>query len=217
MRRQLAEQVDSLGVDEVWMIDVGGDAIGAGDETGLRTAGGVTLTWHPSEATALLVAAALGARGRVEIRNRGLGVTSPDVHRVDVAPLVATTAHVRALTDTSTLDEAEGAKSRIRGTSEIDYERSKAVGLGPRSVARRPRDGLRRAADTYLAAAHAQGVDHLTFRRLAEALDAAPADVLSLHADVAAAGPQPGPALPLRRTTRRIHSRGWQAEKHSTR
>ena len=32
-------------------------------------------TWHPSEATALLVAAARGLRGRVEIRDAGLGVT----------------------------------------------------------------------------------------------------------------------------------------------
>jgi hypothetical protein len=67
------------------------------------------LGWHPSEATALLAAAALGVRGRVEIRDSGTSVGLTDrsavIHAIDLAALARETPHVEALADSATLAE----------------------------------------------------------------------------------------------------------------
>ncbi len=143
------------------------------------------LGWHPTEATALLAAAALGARGRVEIRDSGTPVEltdrSADIYRVDLPALVTDTRYVAPLAETATFDQAEDVIRRICGTSEIDYERAKALRLSsPRPP--RPIEELRRDADVYTAEARAKGIDYLTFRRLAEALDTSPDDIARLRA-----------------------------------
>ncbi|MGW5861415.1 DUF1152 domain-containing protein [Streptomyces sp. NPDC055239] len=88
------------------------------------------LTWHPSEATALLTATALGARGLCEIRDAGLPVPltaeGSTVRQVDLAGAFAANRLAQALAATTTLDEAETRCRTVCGTSEIDYERAKA-------------------------------------------------------------------------------------------
>lgn len=132
------------------------------------------LTWHPSEATALLTATALGARGLCEIRDASLPVPltaeGPNVHEVDLETAFAANRLAQAIAATTTLDEAEEACRTVCGTSEIDYERSKARGLlqHQRSPTA-PHDLLTQIKDFEQAAA-TRGATHTTVRRLAEAL-----------------------------------------------
>ncbi|MEV6752402.1 DUF1152 domain-containing protein [Streptomyces sp. NPDC051214] len=133
------------------------------------------LTWHPSEATALLTATALGARGLCEIRDAGLPVPltaeGPTVHEVDLATAFAANRLAQAITATTTLDEAEEACRTVCGTSEIDYERKKARDLQLRQQKNptTPRDLLTQIKN-FEKAATTRGSTHTTIRRLAEAL-----------------------------------------------
>ncbi|WP_165036716.1 DUF1152 domain-containing protein [Candidatus Protofrankia californiensis] len=160
------------------------------------------LAWHPTEATALLIAAALGARGTVEIRDNGTPVEltdhSADIYGVDLAALVPSTRHVASLADTGTLAQAEDVIRRVCGISEIDYEREKAQRLSSPRFRHRRRfaEDLCRDADAHIAAARARGIDYLTFRRLAEALDVYPDDIAELQARLLAEQAE-RPALPL--------------------
>ncbi|MEU6993139.1 DUF1152 domain-containing protein [Streptomyces sp. NPDC046465] len=132
------------------------------------------LTWHPSEATALLTATALGARGLCEIRDAGLQVPltaeGPTVHQVDLAAAFTANRLARAITATTTLDEAEEVCRTVYGTSEIDYERAKARGLLQQQRGRTaPHDLLTQIKD-FEEAATTRGSTHTTVRHLAEAL-----------------------------------------------
>ncbi|WP_229926074.1 DUF1152 domain-containing protein [Streptomyces longispororuber] len=133
------------------------------------------LDWHPSEATALLAATALGARGLCEVRDAGLPVPltdeGPTVHHVDLRAAFTANRLARALADTTTLDEAEERCRTICGTSEIDYERAKAQRLGRQQAVGPsvPRD-LPAQIRNFEQAAIARGTTHTTIRRLAEAL-----------------------------------------------
>ncbi|MDT3439015.1 DUF1152 domain-containing protein [Pseudofrankia sp. BMG5.37] len=142
------------------------------------------LAWHPSEVTALLVASALGIRGRVEIRDQGLaldlGPRSAEVHVVGLTSLAENAPYVAALADTTTLDEAEEVIRRVRGFSEIDYERKKAAAMRSSRSARSAAT-LLREAEKYCVDARARGVAYLAFRRLAEVLDVSPGDIRALH------------------------------------
>jgi len=130
------------------------------------------LDWHPSEATALTAAAALGLRGTVEIREHGhvvdLADTSPDVFAVDHARLLAHSATATALIRTRTLDEAEEAVRSICGRSELDHERSKAERRRSSTTPAPQLDDLVATVYRYSADAQRRGIDYLTFRRLAE-------------------------------------------------
>ena len=142
------------------------------------------LDWHPSEATALLAGAARGLRGRVEVRDSGLGVDltdrSPNVYRLDLADALAANQLASRLIATASLAEAEDITRSVCGFSEIDYERDKADRLGPRQPGR-----LTQKTDDAICAferdAASRGVDYVTFRRIAEATSLGPAAATALR------------------------------------
>lgn len=226
LREQLAASLQAIDADALVVVDVGGDVLGTGEETGLRspladalvlaTAHGLTpdgrvwvagpgvdgelsaydvlsrvrsiggvplppfpadvgalalpvLRWHPSEATALFVAAAQGIRGLVDIRSGGMPVQLGDVsscvyacgvdNAFDVSPLANSVAGSRTLLD------AEQRVIELCGISEIAYETRKAGtaklidGYMPEML-----DEIR----VYAAEALGQEINYATFRRLAE-------------------------------------------------
>ncbi|MFD9881610.1 DUF1152 domain-containing protein [Streptomyces alboflavus] len=128
----------------------------------------------PSEATALLAATALGARGLCEIRDVELPVSltaeGPTVHQVDLAGAPAANRLAQAIAATTTLDEAKARCRTVCGTSEIDYERAKAQ----RRSEHQPTDAVPHDFLTQIKnferAAATRGSAYATVRRLAEAL-----------------------------------------------
>jgi len=111
------------------------------------------LDWHPSEATALLTAAALGLRGAVEVRDAGLVVeltdNSPVICGLTLQDTLAVNAVAARVAGTDSLDEAEGVARDACGFSEIDYERRKAVRSSvDRPASRLPLTGPLRASST---------------------------------------------------------------------
>lgn len=135
------------------------------------------LARHPSEATALLAAAARGLRGRAEIRDGGLPVRLTD-HSAQVlrTPLAAVDSPlVRALAGSASLPEAERLTREICGFSELDYERHKA---GRPRPARLP-ENLDESIRAFERAARQRGADYVTFRRIAEAIGAPLAELRS--------------------------------------
>ncbi len=158
-----AEVLDALDADPVQRLD----------RADIEPFAGV-LDWHPSEATALLAAAACGVRGRVEIRDRGLPITltdhSPAVYRIPLARALRRNRIARELAGTATLSEAEAICRRVCGRCEIDYERTKA-----RRLAASPPSAsvdLDWAIRAFERAARARGVEYVTTRRVAEAIPA---------------------------------------------
>jgi hypothetical protein len=132
-----------------------------------------TLDWHPSEATALLVAAARGLRGSVEIRDAGLVVPlterSREVYVLSLDEAVTFNRLAAALPTTSGLDDAERISREVCGFSEIDYEREKAA----RPDSSRPvatLESLDPLVSEFEYEAANRGIDFVTFRRIAEAL-----------------------------------------------
>lgn len=150
------------------------------------------LDWHPSEATALLAAAAIGRRGRVEVRDAGLTValtdTSPNVYALDLDDALALNKLAHATSSTTTLDDAEQITRDLCGFSEIDYERTKAgraSGTRPTMITAEVDDTIRQLEDD----AAQRHVDFLTFRRLAEATHLAPAAAADLRQHLSATRP----------------------------
>ncbi|MFF3257372.1 DUF1152 domain-containing protein [Actinacidiphila glaucinigra] len=132
------------------------------------------LEWHPSEATAMLGAAARGVRGLCEIRDAGLPVPltdeGPTVHEADLDNALHRNALSRALVSTSSLEEAEQHSREICGYSEIDYERNKALWLSEQSVVPLDPDNVLSELSHFEAEARNRGITHTTFRRLTESL-----------------------------------------------
>lgn len=232
----LTEQLGVLaalltGASRVYLVDVGGDVLATGSETGLKSpladalmlaasarlgstvetlvAGpgldgeltdtevmarldclgaerALTLTeratapalsvleWHPSEATALLVAAARGLEGTAEIRDAGTQIRlSPqgrDVWSVPTTAAIGSSLGAH-LFDTTSIEDAEQTLRRVLGWTELDHERRKAAA----STATR-NDTAATVDSTVLdrvrhieAEAAARNSDYITFRRLAEA------------------------------------------------
>lgn len=129
------------------------------------------LTWHPSEATALFVAAAMGARGTVEIRDMGTAVrladTSSACFHVEGLPLYEHNQIAQAIAHTGSLDEVESVIREHRGETEIDYERAKLKRPAPSGAGSQGRS-LTEAIDCELRAAARRDAAFLTSRRLAE-------------------------------------------------
>jgi hypothetical protein len=141
------------------------------------------LGWHPTEATALLAAAALGIRGVVEVRRKSISVRLSDTSAtVWIARLEAVADHsltVRGLSGTKSLDEAE---TQIRQTtiSEIDSERANLKKINAAGVpSNAPAIPLQAAR--YVRTAMDRGVDLITSRRLAEAVGQPLLDVVELQ------------------------------------
>ncbi|GGO47563.1 hypothetical protein GCM10012286_41150 [Streptomyces lasiicapitis] len=132
------------------------------------------LNWHPSEATALLAATALGARGLCEVRDAGLPVPltdeGPTVHQADLTPAFASNRLAQSIADTTTLGEAEERCRAVSGTSEIDYERAKAQRLSQQQTDHADPHGLLDQIKDFEQAAVTRGTTYTTVRRLTEAL-----------------------------------------------
>ncbi|MEU8528440.1 MULTISPECIES: DUF1152 domain-containing protein [Streptomyces] len=183
---QIAEAAEKYAVDEVKVVDVGGDVFARGDEPTLlsplpdalviaacATAGVparlflagpgldcevperdllpdagtdyVTLTasdtrsvehvfdWHPSEASALLAAAARGLRGGCVVRDTGRPVVLSDagarVYRIPIDRVLARNrlAHALYVRDVDSLDAAEQVSRDVCGFSELQRERERAL------------------------------------------------------------------------------------------
>jgi Protein of unknown function (DUF1152) len=151
------------------------------------------LTWHPSEATALWVAAGLGLRGIVEVRDTGTPVTltdnAGDVWVLGLRQAIEANPIAGDLLDagTTSLDDVESVVVKSAGRSELEYERAKA--------ARPMRDtditltDLEPEVAAFQAAARSRGASYVTFRRLAEGLgcpsrlDALRAWLIQTHAE----------------------------------
>jgi hypothetical protein len=130
------------------------------------------LAQHPSEATTLLAAAALGMSGRAEIRDSAglvsLDGGSTDVYLLDGSAALASNHLAQELVTTKSLAEAEAITVALCGRSELDYERRKAkmlLATNPPSPTEM-RDRLQR----YWSYATAHGISLATFRRLTEVM-----------------------------------------------
>lgn len=86
--------------------------------------------WHPSEAGALLVAAARGVHGVCGTRDAPQPVhlddTARQVHRLTLDRVLELSPLARALAGCSALEEAEAASRAVCGFSEIERERLRA-------------------------------------------------------------------------------------------
>jgi hypothetical protein len=134
--------------------------------------------WHPSEATGLLCAAAAGARGTAEIRDRGFPVAltdhTPEVHTLPGARVFEINRLARAMASTRSLAAVEDVMRATGRDSEIDYERRKAQ-QRLRSPETAPAFAPATAAfvdqlDALRGDAAKRGVDFITLRGLAERL-----------------------------------------------
>jgi hypothetical protein len=130
------------------------------------------LAQHPSEATTLLAAAALGMTGRAEIRDStglvSLNGGSADVYVLDASAAVASNQLAQELVTTHSLGEAEATTVAICGRSELDYERRKAAMLLAMSPP--PAAEMRERLQSYWSSATARDITLATFRRLAEVM-----------------------------------------------
>jgi hypothetical protein len=130
------------------------------------------LAQHPSEATTLLAAAALGMTGRAEIRDRAglvsLDGGSAEVYVLDASAVVASNQLAQELVTTHSMVAAEAVTVAICGRSELDYERRKATRL--RAMKPPPETEMRERLQRYWSLATARGITLATFRRLTEVM-----------------------------------------------
>lgn len=135
-----------------------------------------TLTWHPSEVTALLAVAAAGARGVVEIREGGsrivLDDTTSQLWSCSLDRLADRSLLIRPLADTTAFQQAEDIVRRVCGHCETDYERAKAGRITAEPGQELTVEQLERNALAIETAAAERGADFLTMRRLVEAAGA---------------------------------------------
>lgn len=131
------------------------------------------LEWHPTEATALTAAAALGRRGTVEIREQGhvveLTDDSPNAYAIDHGSMLGHSRPAQAVHESCSIDDADNAVRTVCGRSELDRERRKSH-IRRTAAAPRPTNELLAEALAYCEHARTRGIDYVTFRRLAEVL-----------------------------------------------
>jgi hypothetical protein len=129
--------------------------------------------WHLSEASGLLAAAAMGARGRAQMQAGGSVVELTEevtlLHRLDLQAVLSGASPANALRGATSLDEAQDALVALGAKSELEYERQKAADskLTDRVMGTHALVG---AVDSLADEATNNGVDLLTLRRVAEAL-----------------------------------------------
>ncbi|MFE2865502.1 DUF1152 domain-containing protein [Embleya sp. NPDC059259] len=162
-------------------------------------------TWHPSEATSLLSAAARGTRGVCEIRDAGLPVVLTDanagVYRLDLDDALAINLLARRLIATTSLDQAEQITRDVCGFSELDHERNKATWLSTRPPTDGSKDDRSARLAAFLTEAANRGSDYVTFRRLAEALEIPQAELPTFRAALIATTPDSDTPLVWRTRT----------------
>lgn len=218
---QLQRLTTSIGVDQLVVVDVGGDILARGPESELRspladsltmaaaletkiptsavvlgpgadaelpegkvlgllegvgstmcghiTAGDVrnlepVLSWHPTEASAVVAAAAAGVRGSVAMRRGRLPVPitdrTPQLWKFPL-PIWTLVPLANALRDTDSLAAAERVMRAV-AISEIDFERRVAA---EKPLQRPPMD-----LPSVISDMKAVGATHITSRRLSETL-----------------------------------------------
>lgn len=123
------------------------------------------LSWHPTEASALVAAAAEGLRGSAIMRRGAAPVRITDrtpavwiIHD----PLLSSFPLARVLQGSKSLPEAENV-ARVSAVNEIDFERDVRKGL-------KGRHSLR-TVPQLIADMEAAGATHITHRRLTETLE----------------------------------------------
>ncbi|MEW1637964.1 DUF1152 domain-containing protein [Streptomyces sp. NPDC093801] len=169
------------------------------DAAHTETVSGV-FDWHPSEAGALLVAAARGVRGVCGTRDAPRPVLLDDaarqVHRLTLDRVLALSPLARALAGCASLEEAEDASRAVCGFSEIARERHRAAHPerppGPRPAPHRPAPDAASLTDRFAAwerDALAQGIAYATTRRITEDLDLTGPQARILLAGLRTAGP----------------------------
>lgn len=145
------------------MEDIEAEVVGQVSRADVRTLMPV-LSWHPTEATALVAAGAQGVRGFVAMR-RGREPVPVTDHTLQAwmapNPSFSLFPLARLLRTTTSLSQVEDAM-RIASINEIDFERK--VAAEPPS--QRPRKMLPQV----LAEMTAVGATHITERRLSETL-----------------------------------------------
>lgn len=145
--------------------------------------------WHPSEASALLVAAARGVRGVCGTRDAPqpvhLDARAAAVHRLTLDRALSLSPLARALAGTAGLAEAEEASRAVCGFSEIERERHRAAALPAAPPVPRPdRDpaAVRARFAAWEREALADGIAYATTRRITEDLDLAAGEARGLFA-----------------------------------
>lgn len=145
------------------------------------------LEWHPSEATGLLIAAATGKRGTVEIRDAGsqvaLTTDSSSVIAIPQEYLDTANPYSTQLLSARSLDEADNIVRDIhKKPSELDYERQKAKALDatPRA-GDHTHEPSAQEIDSVSDAARTRGADYVTIRRLSELLQPRPTTTQQLY------------------------------------
>jgi hypothetical protein len=148
--------------------------------------------WHPSEVAGLACLAALGYRGRAELRAEGLHVEvdreAASMHRFEHGWVMARNRVAQAIRETSCLEEVEAAVRATVGRSELDQERELlARGAAYRTAALCASELSELEADLldYSARAREQGVRFLTLRRVGELLGLAPRPLDQLQRSLA--------------------------------
>jgi hypothetical protein len=130
------------------------------------------LEWHPSEATALLLAAGRGIRGTVEIRGGGQRVEltdkSPNVYALSHSAVWSINEPARAVRGTTSFDDAHRAVAASCGKSEISFEIARSAEVRSRQTEEPDTLAAVAAATRYGRTARERGIQYVTFRRLAE-------------------------------------------------
>jgi hypothetical protein len=152
--------VEKLGGDVGWL------RLGAADVEWFRP----LLSWHPSEVNGLLIAAARGFEGTVEIRDAALEVrvdaSSALVHRCRHGAAIEHNLLAKSLLTSTSLADAEDVMMRSRGYSEVDYQRTNVERY--RGAPLDLYEIKQRFSDLSGSGGTRQGVDALTLRRAAE-------------------------------------------------
>lgn len=153
--------------------------------------------WHPSEASALLVAAARGIRGVCGTRDAPRPVllddTARQVHRLTLDRVLGLSPLARALAGCSSLEEAEEASRAVCGFSEIARERRRAADPATPPAPHRPDRDPAALLDHFAAWERetlARGIAYATTRRITEELDLTAAEARALLAGLRTAAPE---------------------------
>lgn len=130
------------------------------------------LRQHPSEATSLLAAAALGTYGRAEIRDSAslVPVTreSATLFAAEFDAVLSENRLAQCLVGSRTLTDADAITVQTCGRSELAYERRKAADAARRPAQEPSREELRERLGSYVAHAKTRGASLTTFRRVTE-------------------------------------------------
>lgn len=153
--------------------------------------------WHPSEASALLVAAARGVRGVCGTRDAPrpllLDESARQVHRLTLDRALALNPLARQLSGCVSLDEAEEASRAVCGFSEIERERRRAAHPEAERMPRTGRDaegGVRSRFAAWERDTLAGGISYVTTRRITEEMDLTATEARSLFGDLRATAPE---------------------------